>query len=143
MKSIFYDFIKVDKKANGNRIDFSSSSGNCLDGDEKIEFLREYSKFSEQKNDTTNGSKRAVSDEEVDRLLKSVDYRLENKIRKRVYIDDGNAAIYEKRGEYDGWQFYGDVTLSDKTLLFSDGIIPPVPCAKYEFSSEKVVRIFV
>ena len=50
MKSVFYDFIKVDKKANGNRIDFSSSSGNCLDGDEKIEFLREYSKFSEQKN---------------------------------------------------------------------------------------------
>ena len=45
MKGVFYDFIKVDKKANGNRIDFSSSSGNCLDGDEKIEFLREYSKF--------------------------------------------------------------------------------------------------
>ena len=138
MKSIFYDFIKVDKKANGNRIDFSSSSGNCLDGDEKIEFLREYSKFSEQKNDTLNGSKRAFSDEEVDRLLKSVDYRLENKIRKRAYIDDGNVAIYEKQGKYDGWQFYGDVTFSDKTLLFSDGIIPPVPCTKYEFSSEKV-----
>ena len=138
MKSIFYDFIKVDEKANGKRIDFSSSSGDCLDGDEKIEFLREYSKFSERKNGTINGSKKAVSDDNVDRLLKSVDYRIENKIRKRAYIDEGNVTTYEKPSEYDGWQFYGNVTLNDKTLCFSDGIIPPVPCAKYEFKGEKV-----
>lgn len=138
MKNKFYDFFKVDKNYPFTRGDFSAANGECLSEDERIDFLKNYSAFLDKKNGTKNGSRKAVTEEAVDKAMKAVSYKPLRKARKRTEFDEMRASVYKKSEEYAGWQFYQGVTLNGGELLLSDGVIPPVPCAKYEFSAEKI-----
>lgn len=137
MKTEFYDFIKIDKNYSCGRGDFSAANGECLTAEERIEFLKAYSDFLEKKNGYKMPEK-AVSDEETERLLSALDYKIAHKIRKRIRFDEMAAETYEKPENFSGWQFYHGVSEKNGELTFSDGVIPPVPCAKYEFECEKL-----
>lgn len=137
MKTEFYDFIKIDRNCSCGHGDFSAANGECLTAEERIEFLKAYSDFLEKKNGYDMPEK-AVSDEETERLAAALDYKIAHKIRKRIRFDEMAAETYEKPENFSGWQFYHGVSEDNGELTFSDGIIPPVPCAKYEFECEKL-----
>ena len=137
MKNEFYDFIKIDGNYKYGRGDFSVANGECLTAEERIEFLKAYSDFLEKKNGYEMPEK-AVSDEETERLTAALDYKIAHKIRKRIRFDEMTAEIYDKPEDFVGWQFYGNVSEDNGELTFTDGIIPPVPCAKYEFECGRV-----
>ena len=137
MNTKFYDFIKIDKNYKYNHVDFSAANGECLTAEERIEFLKAYSDFLEKKNGHDMPEK-AVSDEETERLSAALDYKIAHKIRKRTRFDEMTAETYEKPENFVGWQFYQGVSEDNGELAFSDGVIPPVPCAKYEFECEKI-----
>ena len=141
MKNKFYDFFKVDDSYPYAHGDFSAANGECLTEDERIEFLKNYSAFLDKKNGTENGSRKAADEETVEKATKAVSYKLPHKVRKRIEFDEMNARVYDKPEDYEGWQFYQSVRLKNGELLFSDGVIPPVPCAKYEFSAENFSSI--
>lgn len=136
MKNYFYDYIKIDKNYKYKKGDFSAANGECLTAEERIDFLKAYSDFLERKNGWT--PEKAVSDIEIEKLTAALDYKIEHKVRKRIVFDEMNVETYEKPEDYAGWQFYQGVSEDNGELTFSDGIIPPVPCAKYEFKCEKV-----
>ncbi len=135
MNNKFCDFIKIDKNYKYNRGDFSAANGECLTPEERIEFLEAYSDFLDRKNGRT--PEKAVSDEETERLTAVSDYKIEHKVRKRVCFDEMAAEMFDKPENFAGWQFYQEVSEKNGELTFSDGVIPPVPCAKYEFGCEK------
>lgn len=137
MKTEFYDFIKIDRNYSCGRGDFSAANGECLTAEERIEFLKVYSDFLEKKNGYEMPEK-AVSDEETERLAAALKYKIAHKIRKRIRFDEMASETYEKPEEFAGWQFYHGVSEKNGELTFSDGVIPPVPCAKYEFECEKL-----
>ena len=137
MKTEFYDFIKIDRNHKYNHGDFSAANGECLTAEERIEFLKAYSDFLEKKNGYKMPEK-AVSDEETERLAAALKYKIAHKIRKRIRFDEMAAETYENPENFSGWQFYHGVSEKNGELAFSDGIIPPVPCAKYEFECEKL-----
>ena len=136
MKNYFYDYIKIDKNYKYKKGDFSAVNGECLTAEERIDFLKAYSDFLERKNGWT--PEKAVSDIEIEKLTAALDYKIEHKVRKRIVFDEMNVETCEKPEDYAGWQFYQGVSEDNGELTFSDGIIPPVPCAKYEFKCEKV-----
>ena len=137
MNTKFYDFIKIDKNYKYKNGDFSAANGECLTAEERIEFLKAYSDFLEKKNGYDMPEK-TVSDEETERLAAALDYKIAHKIRKRTRFDEMTAETYEKPENFVGWQFYQGVSEDNGELTFSDGVIPPVPCAKYEFECEKL-----
>ena len=137
MNTKFYDFIKIDKNYKYKNGDFSAANGECLTAEERIEFLKAYSDFLEKKNGYDMPEK-TVSDEETERLAAALDYKIAHKIRKRTRFDEMTAETYEKPENFVGWQFYQGVSEDNGELTFSDGVIPPVPCAKYEFECEKI-----
>ena len=139
MKSKFYDFIKTDKNYKGIYGDFSSSTAECLSEDERIEFLRAYSTFLDGKNGMKSGSEKVVGDEEIRRLTELINYDVAPKIRNRLKFDEMNAKVYRQYAEFVGWQFYCGTNVRNGAIKFPDDIIPPVPCAKYEFDAEKFV----
>lgn len=138
MKTEFYDFIKIDRNYSCGRGDFSAANGECLTAEERIEFLKAYSDFLEKKNGYEMPEK-AVSDEETERLAAALKYKIAHKIRKRIRFDEMAAETYEKPENFSGWQFYHGVSEDNGELTFSDGVIPPVPCAKYEFECDKLM----
>ena len=93
--------------------------------------------FSGQK-DGYDMPEKAVSDEETERLAAALKYKIAHKIRKRIRFDEMATETYEKPENFSGWQFYHGVSENNGELTFSDGVIPPVPCAKYEFECEKL-----
>ncbi len=137
MGNNFYDFFKIDKNFKYKHGDFSAANGECLSPEERIEFLKAYSDFLDEKNGAGTPEK-AVSDEETKKLTAALSYKIVHKIRKRAVFDEMMAKIYEKPENFPGWQFYQNVSEESGELVFSDGIIPPVPCAKCEFNCEKM-----
>ena len=137
MKTLFYDFFKTDKNYTGEYGYFSSSDGDCLTEDERIGFLRAYSVFLDKKNKTGKRSLKAVKESEIVKSLKRVNYGVLNKVRNRFRINEMSARLISKQSEYDGWQFYCGAEMKNGVISFPCGIIPPVPCAKYEFGAEK------
>ena len=136
MKTEFYDFIKIDRNYSCGHGDFSAANGECLTAEERIEFLKAYSDFLGRKNGWI--PEKAISDKETERLSAAVKYKIAHKIRKRIRFDEMAAETYENPENFAGWQFYQGVSEKNGELTFSDGIIPPVPCAKYEFECEKL-----
>lgn len=138
MKTDFYDFFKIDGGYKFDNGDFSAGNGECLSGEERIDFLKNYSAFLGAKNGTEEKSEKAVSEEEVTRLTEAVSYKINHKIRKRISFDEMTAQTYLKEEDFVGWRFYETVSEKDGVLTFSDKVIPPVPCAKYEFNAKEV-----
>ena len=133
MRSKFYEFFKIDERYRGKSGDFSAAYGTGLTDEEKIEFLSKYSAYLEKKNGKT---RKVLTPEETEAGLKKVNYAVPHKVRKRIEVKEATIRTYEKPQSYEGWQFYQNVKEEKGSLVLTDGIIPPVPCAKFEFSAK-------
>ena len=135
MRSEFYDFIKYDPKIKSRHYDFSGGN-ESFDVHERVEFLKEYSKFLACKNGRE--SVKVVGNEEADSLAKSIGDQPLPAVRKRTPLRGVRAYLKKNLSDYAGWNFYGNAFVSEGEVIFNDGDIPPVSCAKYEFSGEKI-----
>lgn len=135
MRSEFYDFIKYDPKIKSRHYDFSGGN-ESFDVHERIEFLKEYSKFLACKNGRE--SVKVVDNEEADSLVKSIGDQPLPSVRKRTPLRNVRAYLKKNLSDYACWNFYGNAFVSEGEVIFNDGDIPPVSCAKYEFRGEKI-----
>lgn len=138
MKTRFYDFIKIDKNYRYEHGDFSSANGECLTESERVDFLRAYSDFLDKKNGMQTRSRKVLTAREVGRALRLAEYTVSPRIRRRHEFTEMNARLISEQGEYDGWRFYCGASVKDGVIDFPYGIIPPSPCAKYEFTAKTV-----
>lgn len=104
MKTDFYDFFKIDGGYKFDNGDFSAGNGECLSGEERIDFLKNYSAFLDKKNGMEEKSEKAVSEEEAARLTEAVSYKINRKIRKRISFDEMTAQTYLNKEDFVGWQ---------------------------------------
>lgn len=110
MRSEFYDFIKYDPKIKSRHYDFSGGN-ESFDVHERVEFLKEYSKFLACKNGRE--SVKVVGNEEADSLAKSIGDQPLPAVRKRTPLRGVRAYLKKNLSDYAGWNFYGNAFVSE------------------------------
>ena len=128
------ELIYYDRKYLGEHGDFSGSE-EAFDAEERLEFLAHYAKFI-RSTQNLKKSEKAVEDKEIENALEQADYSVLPKVREIIELKTADAYTKKKAEQYKGWQLYTARAKADGKgyVSFCDGITPPLPCAKYEFS---------
>lgn len=138
MKSVFYDFIKVDKNIDKKNIDFSGKKS--ISASARLDFLKNYSEFLDNKNNTEELSYKVVSQQEVDACYKEINYKVLPSFRNRINFNEMESYLETYNSMYDGWTFYAGAKVKDNIVILNDKKNPPISCAKFEFSNDNIIK---
>ena len=110
-----------------------SGKKSVISADERKDFLREYASMLEKTYSLPEVADKVVTDKETAEVLARLDLR--DRRNADFYIPLEDMRIYTKPSvsPYSGWHFYSSVRFCGGELVFEDGKLPPVPCAKYSF----------
>ena len=125
----FYDFLCYDDSFRGEHGDFSGEEA-ALNVKERVEFLRAYGRALAHKN---GAPRQAVDAGALDAALGRCGETVRPQVRERLRLSGLKAFLRPVSSGFAGWQLYAGARIEGDTLVFPDGEIPPVPCAKYCF----------
>lgn len=134
----FYDFIQYEDSFRGKHGDFSGKE-TALDLDKRLAFLREYAQVLSRKE---GPSRPAVTPEEVLKALEKMEDATVPRVRERLQFHHMQASLKPVHSGFSGWQMYSGAKAEAGTLILADGILPPVPCAKFCFDGEERLTAF-
>lgn len=129
-----YELFYYDGTAESNgETDFCGGTAIFNTG-ERVAFLREYAKLASGWFDDAELNKQVVPWDEVERVTKALKETPAPTVRKRTRLT--GFAVATRDDAATGWKlYYSGAHMERDELVFRDKEIPPVPCAKYEFST--------
>ncbi len=132
MKKYSYEeFVRVDDAFVEGKIDFYGDLSPLSTSDQK-EFLAKYAAYHKKRFGEDASYTKAVDQSEIEECKSKLALDFQNGLQWTAYKRK-TPQIFE------GWRLYSErVIVEDGRLCFKEDYAWPVPCAKYEFSDEKI-----
>ena len=107
-----------------------------LNNDDRMNFLREYSRAASRwNNDPALATKVATMEDAAEAVKAFADP--EHQLRRRIPMTGLEAFSADKANEYEGLNLYAGAYVEDEVVVLKDGEVSPVSCARYIFDEPK------